>query len=43
MFDESDEGYIRCNQLVGPKPQVYGFPMVVELTSNYGEAPPPDP
>ena len=28
---------------MGPKPHVDGAPMVVEFTSNYKEAPPPDP
>ena len=35
------EKYIRL--FAGPKPHVNGAPMVVEFTSQFEEAPPPDP
>lgn len=41
MSDEYAEGYIRL--FAGPKPHIDGAPMVVEFTSQFEEAPPPDP
>ncbi|KAG6375712.1 hypothetical protein JVT61DRAFT_3287 [Boletus reticuloceps] len=42
LLDKLDEGYIRRN-FRRPKPHVDGAPMVVEFTSQFERAPPPDP
>ena len=41
MSSKYTEQYI--HYFAGPNPHVDGAPMVVELTSRFGEAPPPDP